>query len=393
MGQWKAINLVLAFGITFGTESVTDAQAQANNSTVLERCVEYSNAGDLLEAQVTQQSFSILLSRPNGQRIKLTGSAAPSVISSAVNSRTTPCQLGISDSSEQAALALATDKGLSLELIDLKKGSLETHVLAPKEFPIQFSIHPAGYAVGSDQLQVSQAHYLPTGEPEIVTKLISPNGTVTATYKTLGAPYTEVFGSSFDFRRSLVWFFCPVYAVRWDRQPPCTLRSEFLNSSASATPTIPPRPGTGDARISGNSPVSLGFPSSNDVVVLAMDNLWVYDLSNRSFRQMRLPETPRHIRWIESPGQPKFTSDGHFAAVPVFLFHAPLFEEGQVSHGTKLLIIDMAKLEILRTIQPLGNQNVTDFALRDDEGKSLTLIASWGSDWQSFDIPLSSTRP
>jgi hypothetical protein len=136
----------------------------------------------------------------------------------------------------------------------------------------------------------------------------------------------------------------------------------------------------------------LGFSSSNDVVVLAMDNLWVYDLSNQSFRQMRLPETPRHIRWIESPGQPKLTSDGHFAAVPVFLFHAPLFEEGQVSHGTKLLIIDMAKLEILRTIQPLGNQNVTDFALCD-EGKSLTLIASWGSDWQSFDIPRSSTRP
>lgn len=289
-------------------------------------------------------------------------------------------------------MALVTDKGLSLELIDLKKGSLETHVLVPKEFPIQFSIHPVGYAIGSDQLQVSQAHYLPTGEPEIVTKLVSPNGTVTATYKTLGAPYTEVLGSSFDFRKSLVWFFCPVYAVRWDRQPPCTLRSGSLNSSASATPIIPPRPGTGDARISGNSPVSLGFSSSNDVVVLAMDNLWVYDLSNQSFRQMRLPETPRHIRWIESPGQPKLTSDGHFAAVPVFLFHAPLFEEGQVSHGTKLLIIDMAKLEILRTIQPLGNQNVTDFALCD-EGKSLTLIASWGSDWQSFDIPRSSTRP
>jgi hypothetical protein len=50
MGQSKAICLVLAFGITFGAESLTSAQADANNSTVLERCVEYSNAGDLLEA-------------------------------------------------------------------------------------------------------------------------------------------------------------------------------------------------------------------------------------------------------------------------------------------------------------------------------------------------------
>jgi hypothetical protein len=78
--------------------------------------------------------------------------------------------------------------------------------------------------------------------------------------------------------------------------------------------------------------------------VLATDKAWVYDLSNRLFRQMNLPETPQHIRWSEWPGQPKFTSDGRFAAVPVYLFHAPLFEEGQVSHGMKLLIIDMAKL-------------------------------------------------
>jgi hypothetical protein len=392
--QGTALYLFLAFGIIH-TENATNAQATAPNPPVLQRCVEYSSAGDLLEAQVTRESFELLLTRPNGDRSELAGSTANVVASQPVgpvSSRTNPCQLAISDSSEQAALAFVTDNGLSLELIDLKKDSLETHVFVPNEFPIQFSIHPIGYAVSSDQLQVSQAHYLPTGEPEIITKFVSPDGTVTATHKTLGAPYTEVFGSSFDFRKSLVWFFCPVYAVRWDRQPPCNLRSGSLNASAFATPTVPPRPGTGHARISGNNPSSLGFPSSNSVVVLGDDNLWAYDLNNRSFRQMRLPETPRHIRWIETPGRPQFTTDGHFAAVPVFLFHAPLFEEGQVSHGTKLLIIDMTKLEILRTIQPSDDQNVTDFALRDG-GQSLTLVASWGGGWRSFDIPLSSTRP
>ena len=83
---------------------------------------------------------------------------------------------------------------------------------------------------------------------------------------------------------------------------------------------------------------------------------------------MDLPETPQHMRWFEFPGRPKFSADGLFAAVPVYLFHYPMFQEGQVSHGTKLLIVDLARLQILKTIQPQRQQNVVDFALRHDIG-------------------------
>jgi hypothetical protein len=85
-----------------------------------------------------------------------------------------PCQLAVSTSASQAALAIATDNGLSLQLIDLGRGVLTQSGLVPKEFQIQFSIHPVGYSGDTDQLEVSQAHYLPTGEPEIATKLVSP---------------------------------------------------------------------------------------------------------------------------------------------------------------------------------------------------------------------------
>jgi hypothetical protein len=358
-----------------------------SDTQALQRCVEYSSAGDLLEATVSEQSFSISIVRRSGQIVELTGRTPAALTRPQIRSLIVPCQLAISTSASQAALAIATDNGLGLQLIDLTRGTLTQSILVPKEFPIQFSIHPVGYSGDSDQLEVSQAHYLPTGEPEIATKLVSSDGTVTATHKAFGARYTEVFGSSFDFRDSLVWFLCPVYSARSDRQPACTLTSAPLSSSVSATPTIPPRPG--DAHVIGNGQPNLGFPSSHDVVVLATDNLWVYDLTNQSFRQMGLPETPQHIRWLESPGQPKFTADGRFAAVPVYLFHAPLFEEGSISHGTKLLIIDMAQLKILRAIQPPDKKNVVDFALSSGS-KSLTLVASWGGNWQSFDIPLSS---
>jgi hypothetical protein len=199
--------------------SVVHAQANPANPQTLQRCVEYSSAGDLLEAQVTQQSFELLLTRSTGDRIELTGDISTSAPYLPIGSLPASCQLVVSDSSTQGALAVATDKDLNLELIDLRKGSIKQRVLVPKEFPIQFSIRPIGYLGGSDKLEVSQAHYLPAGEPEVVTKLISPDGTVTAG-KALGAPYTEVFESSFDFRNGLVWFFCPVYAARWDQQPP-----------------------------------------------------------------------------------------------------------------------------------------------------------------------------
>lgn len=377
---------LLIFGLLGCIGFGRDLRAQSN-AHELQRCVEYSSAGDLLEATVSEQAFSISIVRPSGQTLELTGKAPAAVARPQIRSLIMSCQLAVSTSASQAALAIVTDNGLSLQLIDLTRGDLTKSVLVPNEFPIQFSIHPVGYSGNSDQLEISQAHYLPAGEPEIATKLVSPDGMVTAAHTAFGARYTEVFGSSFDFRDSLVWFLCPVYSARSDRQPPCTLTSASLSSSASATPTIPPRPG--DAHVIGNGQPNLGFPSSHKVMVLTIDNLWVYDLSDQSFRQMSLPETPQHIRWEESPGQPKFTADGHFAAVPVYLFHAPLLEEGSVSHGTKLLIIDMEQLKILQTIQPSDRKNVVDFALSSGVGKSLTLVASWGGNWQSFDIPLS----
>jgi hypothetical protein len=377
---------LLIFGLLGCAVFGRNVRAQSDTHA-LQQCVKYSSAGDLLKATVSEGSFSVSIVRPSGQISELTGGAPVAITRPQVRSLIVPCQLAVSTSGGEAALAIATDSGLSLQLIDVARGTLTESVLAPKEFGIQFSIHPVGYSGDSDQLEVSQAHYLPSGEPEIATKLVSPDGTVTATHKAYGARYTEVFGSSFDFRDSLVWFLCPVYSARSDRQPPCTLKSASLSSSGSATPTIPPRPG--DAHVVGNGQPSLGFPSSEDVVVLATDILWVYNLKTHSFRQMGLPETPQHIRWFESPGQPEFTVDGRFAAIPVYLFHAPLFEEGSISHGTKLLIIDMAQLKILRTIQPPDKKNVVDFGLSNG-GKSLTLVASWGGNWQSFDIPLSS---
>jgi hypothetical protein len=379
--------VVLTFGIALNAEHAVHAQANAPTPLILQHCIEYSSVGDLLKATVSEQSFSISIVRWSGQTAELTGKAPVAITRPQVRSFIMPCQLAVSNSASQAALAIVTDNGISLQLIDLARGVLTQSVLVPKEFQIQFSIHPVGYSGDTDQLEVSQAHYLPTGEPEIATKLVSPDGTVTATHKAFGARYTEIYGSSFDFRNSLVWFLCPVYSARSDRQPPCTLTSASLSSSGSVTPMIPPRPG--DAHVIGNGQPNLGFPSSHEVVVLATDSLWVYDLSKRSFRQMSLPETPQHIRWFESPGQPEFTADGRFAAVPVYLFHAPLFEEGSISHGTKLLIIDMAQLKILRTIQPSDKNNIVDFALSSGD-KSLTLVASWGGNWQSFDIPVSS---
>ncbi len=287
--QRAAAYVVLTFGIALNGERAVHAQVNAPTPQILERCIEYSSAGDLLKAIVSEQSFSISIMRPNAQSVELTGKTPAAIVRPQVQSLIVPCQLAVSTSASQAALAIATDNGLSLQLIDLTRGALTQSVLVANEFPIQFSIHPVGYSGDTDQLEVSQAHYLPTGEPEIATKLVSSDGTVTAAHKAFGARYTEVFGSSFDFRDSLVWFLCPVYSAKSDRQPPCTLTSASLSSSVSATPTIPPRPG--DAHVIGNGQPNLGFPSSHEVVVLATDNLWVYDLSNHSYRQMSLPET------------------------------------------------------------------------------------------------------
>jgi hypothetical protein len=147
---------------------------------------------------------------------------------------------------------------------------------------------------------------------------------------------------------------------------------------------MPPPP---NDRVIGSGQPNLGFPSSDLAVLLAQDRLWLYSFSARSFRQMTLPETPHHIRWAEFPGQPKFSSDGRFAAVPVYMFHYPLFVEGQVPHGTKIVVVDMTTLQILQTIQPRKQESIVDFALHND-GANLTLVANWGKGWKISKIPI-----
>jgi hypothetical protein len=137
----------------------------------------------------------------------------------------------------------------------------------------------------------------------------------------------------------------------------------------------------------GSGQPNLGFPSSDVAILLAEKRFWLYNFADRSFRQLNLPETPHHIRWFEFPGQPAFSSDGRFAAVPVYMFHYPLFQEGQVPHGTKVVIIELSTLHILATIQPTGKQNIADLSLHID-GSSLTLVANWGKEWRSFNIPI-----
>lgn len=263
-----------------------------------------------------------------------------------------------------------------------------THtVRLPKAFPIEFTFHPIGFIHGTGQLAVTQTHYLPTGEPEICVHLVSADGSaISPPHVVQGYAYSEVSPSSFDFRDATVWLLCPVYSARVDRQPRCTLKSAALLDQPARRREIPPPP---DDRVIGSGQPVLGFPSPSNAVLLAHKRMWVYKFSDGSFRQLNLPETPHHIRWFEFPGPPKFTSDGNFAAVPVLMFHDPLFHEGQVSRGTKLLIIDLANLKILNTFQPVDKRNIVDFALHRS-GTDLMLTANWGNGWQNFRIYTSS---
>jgi hypothetical protein len=68
------------------------------------------------------------------------------------------------------------------------------------------------------------------------------------------------------------------------------------------------------------------------------------------------------------------------------MFHAPLFQEGQVSHGSKLVIAYLPSLKIVQTIQPTDDKNIVDFSLNND-GRGLTVVASWSKEWRSFQIP------
>jgi hypothetical protein len=352
---------------------------------VLELCTEYSASGDLLKASVSAHSFSISIARPAGQIVELTENISDFVPISTPASSIVPCQFAVSASSDRAALAIPTANGIFLQLFDLTTGKLTHNVRVPKRFPIQFPFHPIGFINDSSQLGVSQVHYLSTGEPEIATQLVSADGSITSVlHSARGPQYTEVSASSFDFHEGRVWFLCPVYSARIDRQPRCTLTSAPLSEPSVPPLEIPPPP---DDRVIGGGQPNLGFPSSGVAILLAQRRFWLYNFVDRSFRQLNLPETPHHIRWLEFPGQPRFSSDGRFAAVPVYMFHYPLFHEGQVPHGTKVVIVELSTLHIVETIQPTGEQNIVDLALHND-GRSLTLVAIWGKEWRSFHIPI-----
>jgi hypothetical protein len=359
------------------------AQEGVRSEPVIQLCSEYSDAGDLITASVSAHKFSISISRPSRDIVELNGSIQDVTSVSKPTRLIVPCQIAISTSSDRAALAIQTGSGVFLQLFDLSTGELAQIVRLPQKFPIEFSWHRVGFING--QLAVSHIHYLPTGEPEVSTQLVGADGSITlAAQSVLGPTYTEVLASSFDFRGGRVWFLCPMYSARIDRQPRCTLTSAPLRKATSTPLEIPSPP---NDRVIGSGQPNLGFPSSDLAILLAQDRLWLYRFSARSFLQITLPETPHHIRWAEFPGQPKFSSDGRFAAVPVYMFHYPLFEEGQVPHGTKIVIVDLATLQIRQTIQPNKQEGIVDFALHND-GANLTLAANWGNDWKISTIPI-----
>lgn len=379
----KALLLLVSFTILCPASARQDAPS---GEPLLQLCSEYSPSGDLLEAAVSPHLLEISITRPTGQVVKLTDQLPDGAFPAVPARSVSPCQFAVSASSAGAALAVSTASGILVELLDLTAGKLTHSVRVPPRFPVQFALHPIGFIDDSQQLAVSQAHYLPSGEPEISTEIVGADGSVGSVPRdAIGPQYAKVSPSSFDFREDRVWFLCPLYSARNDRQPRCTLISASLSGASVPPREIPPPP---DDRVYGSSQPSLGFPSPNIAVVLAANRFWVYNFLDRSFHQLNLPETPHYVRWFELPGQPKFSSDGCFAAVPVYMYHYPLFVEGQVSHGTKLVVVEMATLRILETFQPVDKHDMVDFALHSD-GKNLKVVANWGHGWRDFQIPVS----
>lgn len=387
--------LVVAFLAIFAKCVPLEAQ-QLPPDPAIQLCSEFSGSGNLLVSSISAHHLKVTIRRPDGQTVELTKELGNSVPVSnpwggtpKASSPPIACQLATSQSSKNAAIAVLVKDGTLVALLD-PTASKVTHVLqVPAAFPIQFDLRPIGYINDSETLVLSQAHYLPTGEPEIKTLLINPDGTINpVAHSVLGARYTEVTNSSFNIRDARVWFLCPAYSGRIDRQPRCTLRSASLVEQDAPTRDIPPPP---DDRVIGSGQPNLGFPSRDEAVVLAERRFWLYNFVTRSFRQLNLPETPHHIRWFEFPGDPKFTPDGTLAALPVNMYHLPLFVEGQVPHGTKLLIIDLRSWRIIETIQPIDKAGLVDFALHNDE-KSLTVVGNWAGQWRDFHVSTAELR-
>lgn len=377
--------LIVLLAALFSWHPPMEAQQSRQGEPVLQQCAEYSGAGDLLKASASAHSLRVSIVRPTGQVVELTQNLPEMVTTSNPDASIMPCELAVSAASDRAAVAITTGGGVVLVLIDVTIGKLTHTVRLPSDFPIQFSLHPMGFINDSDQVAIAQAHYLPTGEPEIVTHLVNTDGSIISVpHNVLGPQYAEVSASSFDFRDSRVWFLCPGYSARIDRQPHCTLTSASLLEASAPPEKIPPPP---NDRVIGSGQPNLGFPSSSEAILLAQGRIWLYQFSDRSFRQVNIPETPHHIRWFEFPGEPKFSSDKHFAVVPIYMFHYPLFQEGQVPHGAKLVILELPTLRILQTIQPPDEKNIVAFALHND-GRRLMLEANWGKGWTSFQIPI-----
>ena len=376
--------LIVALAALFGSHPLMEAQQLRQGEPVLQQCAEYSGAGDLLKASISVHFLSVSVVRPTGQVLELTQNL-PEAVTTANPASIVPCELAVSAASDRAAVAIPTRGGIVLVLIDVTIGRLTHTVRLPNEFPIQFSLHPIGFINDSSELAIAQAHYLPTGEPEIATHLVGSDGSIiSVSHNVLGPRYAEVSASSFDFRDGRVWFLCPAYSARIDRQPHCTLTSAPLLEASAPSKEIPPPP---NDRVIGSGQPVLGFPSSNVSILLAQGRIWLYQFTDRSFRQVNIPKTPHHIRWFEFPGQPKFSSDKRLAVVPIYMFHSPLFQEGQVPHGAKLLILELPTLRILQTIQPPDEKNIVDFALHNDR-RGLMLEANWGKGWKSFQIPI-----
>jgi hypothetical protein len=368
--------------VIYASSGLASARSIPLEKTAMEFCTDYSRVGDLVQATISNDSYHIVITRHSGQTEELS-ERHPALATHAVSR----CHLAISANSEKAALAFATASGVYVRLIDLSRGELAQSVEVPHVFPIQFDIYGLGFIGRTSQLAISQAHYQPTGEPEVITQRISGSGTLEPErHRATGYPYSEIYVSSYDYGRDRVWFLCPPVSARLDSQPRCTLSSASLTTNDAPSLEVPPPP---DDRVIGSGQPNLGSPSDDSIALLAWHRLWLYSFVSRTFRQMNIPETPHHIRWFEFPGAPKITTDGRYAAIPVGLSHSPLFQEGQVSHGTKILLVDMNALSILETIQPEHQEALIDFALRDDRD-SLMLVTNWGKDWQVSKIPLAS---
>ena len=363
----------------YASIGLAPAQNTPIKKAAMEVCADYSGVGDLVQATVFSDGYQVVITRRSGQTMELSERQSASATRAV-----SKCHHAISANSEKAAIAFATASGIFVRLIDLPRGEFAQSVEVPHVFPIQFDIYGLGFIGHTSRLAISQAHYQPTGEPEIITQQVNSSGSLEQDrHRATGYAYSEIYASSYDYGRDRVWFLCPPVSARIDRQPRCTLTSASLTSNDEPALEVPPPP---DDRVIGSGQPNLGSPSDDSIAMLAWHRLWVYSFASKAFRQMNIPETPRHIRWFEFPRAPKFTADGRYAAIPVDMSHGFLFEEGGVSHGTKILLVDMNALSVIETIQPEHEQSLVDFAVRND-GDSLTLATNWGKDWQVSRTP------